>query len=485
MTSRAPWVEKLPRNPRTGEFGAKARVPALNRSKVFRAATWNEARSEALRWIDDTVSGRKRTSAEMTLGEYRAKYALIVEWAPDTRRNNDWLWAHLIAPRFADDPLSAIQRVPIRDWIADLKRDGVSDDRRHQSLVHLRAMLNSAKADGELEAGMPITKGFAPKPPARVGHALRPEQATLLAAEIGLRYGAVVLLGVTTGLRIGELLGLKPGDIDDRQMVLHMRRGVRGGAMGKASISIGPGKTTAAKRDVPINQAQLRLVREHLDQFGSSPEGYIFTNTLGGWLVYQTFRQVFVRTVKRIRKSAPDFPPIKIHDLRKTTGRYLLDNRDLNPKDVARMMGHADVAMTYQVYSPLIPGDKSLPSHQAAMAKRFELPGADEAETAIQPWTAPTTPRFVTPIKLCPQCGREFVPVHRRKVTCSPACFHLRRNEQARVRSQRARDRRTEPDLGLAALGVIGPTSSGRNGVPVLAVVETWAAPIRTARWGG
>jgi integrase/predicted nucleic acid-binding Zn ribbon protein len=479
MMAGAYKLEELPRNKKG--YGFKAQIPGVS-AQTFRASTKSEAKAKAMQHINDVQSGKVRTSPEITLSEYRAEIAPIAKWAPDTRRNNDWLWTRLIAPRFGDDPLSAIQRPQIRSWISDLEQSGVTGPRRHQALIHLKAMLNSAKADDRI-VGVPVTTGLAVHPDDRVGHALTPDQAVLLSTEIGQRYGAVVLLGATTGLRIGELLALKPDDVDERQLVIHVRRSARGGAQGKSNITIGPGKTPAAKRDVPINQAHVKLIREHRAQFGLSPEGYLFTNTLGEWLVYQTFRQVFHRTVKRIVKTLPDFPLVRIHDLRKTTGRYLLDNRDLNPKDVARIMGHADVAMTYRAYSPLIPGDKSLPAHQADMAKRFELPGADKPETAIEPWMPPDAPRFVTPTKTCPGCGKEFVPVHRRKVTCSPACQWIRQNEQSRVRSQRVRDSRTVADVGLLAMGVLAAPS--KNGAIAYAAVERWSDPIESARWGG
>lgn len=473
-------LEELPRTQRG--YGFKARVPGKG-SPTFRAPTKSDAKAKAMRWVDDVLSGRERTSPEITLSEYRAEIAPAAPWGQDARRNNDSLWKLHVGPRFADDPLSTIGRPQIRTWIVELEKQGVGQATRHHALIHLKFLLNAAKRDGRI-ASVPDTTGLVRQPDKREGYALTPDQVMTLAEALPKQYGTIVLLGATTGLRIGELLALRPEDIDEQHMVITVRRSVKGSGDLKDRRTVGDPKTPSAKRDVPITRSHVNLVRDHIDQFGLSIEGYLFTSMVGrsNWLTYLAFRQVFGRAVKRLVKEI-DFPPIRTHDLRKTFGAHLVANADVPMQEKHKIMGHKQLSTLLDIYAPHLPGSKALPAHQATMAKRFELPGADEPEMAIEPWTPPDAPRYFVATKICPVDGVKFVPAHGRKVTCSPRCSRARRTAQSRVRTQRLRDSRIRADLGLVAMGVVSAPS--KNGATAVAAVERWSDPIEYARWNG
>src|SRR5215212_9482084 len=78
--------------------------------------------------------------------------------------------------------------------------------------------------------------------------------------------------------------------------------------------------------------------------------GLVFTSTVGtptdvGNLTYRSFRPLLERA---------DLPRIRFHDLRHTCATLLL-SRGTHPKIVQEMLGHANISMTMDTYSHVLP----------------------------------------------------------------------------------------------------------------------------------
>lgn len=70
-------------------------------------------------------------------------------------------------------------------------------------------------------------------------------------------------------------------------------------------------------------------------------------STPGGWLA---------RAVARCQSADPTFPRVTPHDLRHTAASLAISS-GANPKVVQRMLGHANAAMTLNVYAGLFESD--------------------------------------------------------------------------------------------------------------------------------
>jgi integrase len=91
---------------------------------------------------------------------------------------------------------------------------------------------------------------------------LTPEQVkTLFEAAKGDRLEALYVLAVTTGLRQGELLGLKWDDVDMEAGTLQVRRTL---TTAKGGPVISPPKTRGSRRTVKLSQRALEALRSHL-----------------------------------------------------------------------------------------------------------------------------------------------------------------------------------------------------------------------------
>ena len=167
---------------------------------------------------------------------------------------------------------------------------------------------------------------------------------------------ALHVLAVSTGLRQGELLALRWEDVDLEAAVLRVSRTLtRNGG----KVSVGPPKTKNSRRTVGLTDGAVEALGEHLTQqleemesVGSlyRPGGLVFANEVGGIVNLSNLRN---RSLKALLKRA-GLPAIRFHDLRHTCAT-LLFSRNVNPKIVSEMLGHASIAITLDTYSHVLP----------------------------------------------------------------------------------------------------------------------------------
>ncbi len=76
-------------------------------------------------------------------------------------------------------------------------------------------------------------------------------------------------------------------------------------------------------------------------------------------------------------------PPVRFHDLRHTCATLLL-TRNVNPKVVSEMLGHANIAITLDTYSHVIPGMGDATARAMEDALRGTDPSEDQDEDASE-----------------------------------------------------------------------------------------------------
>jgi integrase len=173
----------------------------------------------------------------------------------------------------------------------------------------------------------------------------------LLTAARGDRLFALYALAVTTGLRQGELLGLQWEDIDLKVGSLAVRHileednhtGVR---------RLAEPKTATSRRRVEIPRVAVAALRAHRKRAFAKGEigGLIFRDTDGGPL---RKGNLIRRSFKPLLTKAK-LPSIRFHDLRHTAATLLLAE-GVNPKVVQERLGHAQIHLTLDTYSHVLP----------------------------------------------------------------------------------------------------------------------------------
>ena len=178
----------------------------------------------------------------------------------------------------------------------------------------------------------------------------------------------LVRLAAMSGLRRGELCGLRWSDLDLDFALVSVRQQVITGANG--TLYVGPLKTKKSRRTIDIDARTVATLKSwrttQIEQrlvmgSGWNDTGFVFTDTTGtGWKP-DTITSRFDGMVTAPADAPTDAlrpPRIRFHDLRHTHASHLL-GAGVNPKVVSERLGHSSVAFTLDTYAHVMPGQQA------------------------------------------------------------------------------------------------------------------------------
>lgn len=168
---------------------------------------------------------------------------------------------------------------------------------------------------------------------------------------------ALYVLALTTGMRRGELLGLKWEDIDVAHATLQVRRTIF--YIPHKGFTITEPKTAKSRRSIHLTALAIEALKRHrLNQhelrLKAGPlwtnQNWVFCNQIGMPLHPTTMlRYSFYPLLTRA-----EVPRIRFHDLRHSAASLLL-SMGVHPKIVQELLGHSQISMTLDVYSHVLP----------------------------------------------------------------------------------------------------------------------------------
>ncbi len=294
----------------------------------------------AKQWIA-TYNGRTSGGIrESTLTEYRRALGLTAEG----ERREDDVGA---VPHFGSQLLAAITPRDVKSYLRELAEEGASASTVRTYLAPLRALFADAVEEGLIRAN-PAAGLRLPRPAVAETEAEEQEKALTekelhaLIAAAPKEWKLFVRLLAATGLRLGEALALRWGDVDlGRKRVKVRRRIYRG--------QFAPPKSKYGRRDVPLAPG---LAREFWRARGkAADDALVFTGTSGQSIEASTA----FRAVKAAATKA-GVPWVGPHALRHTCATMLFRG-GLNAKQVQLWLGHHSPAFTLSVYVHLLPDD--------------------------------------------------------------------------------------------------------------------------------
>ena len=263
-----------------------------------------------------------------------------------------------IFPMLGDVKLKALSPTHVRGLYKE-KLQTLSPRTVKYIHVTLHKSLKQALNDGLI----PRNATEAVKPPQVRREEIRPltpEQVKMLldaASEAGDRLEALYALAVHTGLRQGELLGLKWEDMDLESGSLHAKPTL---TTARGGPRLAAPKTKGSRRRVSLTRGAMDALRAHLarqleeiDRAGSlwQENGLVFASETGAPL---DRRDLTSRHFKPLLKRAKLPEKTRFHDLRHTCATLLL-TKNVNPKVVSEMLGHPNIAITLDTYSHVLP----------------------------------------------------------------------------------------------------------------------------------
>ncbi len=144
---------------------------------------------------------------------------------------------------------------------------------------------------------------------------------------------------LATGLRRGELLGLKWEDIDMQQGIIRVRRQV---ARIDGKIVEAPLKTKNSYRTVTISPQAIEVLKQ---QKAKTNDQYVFPSPNGGPISPDSVNNMLKRVLERA-----GIPKVRFHDLRHTFATLALQN-GVDIKTVSGMLGHFSAGFTLDTYA--------------------------------------------------------------------------------------------------------------------------------------
>ena len=159
---------------------------------------------------------------------------------------------------------------------------------------------------------------------ARTRYLLPDEEERLMAvlSESNSYLKLLVILDINTGMRIGELLGLRAEDVDFHRDVIYVRE-----------------TKTDEDREVPMNNTARELMKKLVDQSQDNGYEYLFTNSKTG----TRYKDIKTAWHTACRKAGID--NLRIHDLRHTFGTRAAD-AGVPLVAIGKVMGHASIQTT-------------------------------------------------------------------------------------------------------------------------------------------
>jgi len=318
---------------------------------------------------EDPIEKRKRVRAENYLQFLEDTYK---PWLLTSLRRGKETYDNLSKgfPELHSLSLSEITPLVIEKWRQRRITQGISKARINRQMNDLRACLNRAVQWGALKVSpfekvkpckidsSPKVRYLSTKEETKLRQALDEREATLresrqsanqwraergyeLYAELSERDFAdhlkpAVLLSLNTGLRAGELFGLKWCDVSFEQKNMTV-----------VAETAKAGKT----RHIPLNDEALAILKQWKQQPGVKSAQYVFAGSNGK--PFQDMRTSWERVLK-----LAEIDNFRWHDLRHTfASKLVMAGVDLNT--VRELLGHSNYAMTLR-YAHLAPEHKAL-----------------------------------------------------------------------------------------------------------------------------
>lgn len=261
-------------------------------------------------------------------------------------------------------------------FINQLKKDGYAYSSIHKAYVLLNECLRYAHLNNHISDNpcirveQPVKRLFVSKP---IRFLTEEEIKTFISqatavnkkGEIRYKYGLPMCLIIYTGLRCGELCVLKWSDIDTDRKIVKVQRNYVKSINGTEEIFTPEGRLvtrnkrkaleqqgtkTSSGRIIKLNKQALQIIEQIKQYFIAKDgcinlEGYILNNTT------DTIVNVDVvsKSYTHICNACGITNPLGIHTLRHTFASLLI-KKNVDIKVVSEILGHTDVAFTYNTY---------------------------------------------------------------------------------------------------------------------------------------
>ncbi|MDY7106442.1 MAG: site-specific integrase [Actinomycetota bacterium] len=325
-------------------------------------------RRQAQEWLNEQLGAAQRGESvrrrTLTVDDYLAGWLEHREAVVGRRRTtmNRYrsLLAHHVSPTLGHVEVQQVTTADVDELYAAMIRAGLA----RATVRQLHAVLGKALSDAEAKGVIVRNPVRHASPPSMAG--ATDEMTVWTPAELAQffelaaehRLASLWRLAAMTGMRRGEVCGLRWSAVDLTQGVVRVER-TRTTAGGAEIVESEP-KSQRSRRVITLDRETTRVLSSHrraereleMSLRGSARRGgEVFTNPATAEAMRpDSVSRAWERLVQRL-----PLPTIRFHDLRHTHATHLLA-AGVDPLVVSRRLGHANVAFTLNTYGHLLPG---------------------------------------------------------------------------------------------------------------------------------
>ena len=359
MSGKRPDGEGLVRKRKDGRWEGRIVIGHKRNGSPIYKSVFAKTQKELipkLRLAIDTYNGVDFSEdSKITLNEWMKKW--LKEYAepalrPSTVNGYESLIRNHISPALGSKQLRFITQNNVQKFYNSLKRKKVNKLGNNKTLedsvvrkIHmlLHEILDSAVSAKLIfenpTSGTKIPKNnYAPK------RILNEEQLEIFMKVILEEpiWHDFFYTEITTGLRLGEICGLKWDDLDEKTGKLKIRRSISQSS-GKG-MTVGETKTKNGKRTILLPKGTLHILRERRK---NAVTEWIFPSPLKP--EKPTAPSSAYQRLKLILKNA-GLPDIRFHDLRHTFATHALTS-GVDAKTLSGILGHTNASFTLDTYT--------------------------------------------------------------------------------------------------------------------------------------
>lgn len=337
-----------------------------------------KAEDECARLLNQMTSGEYIEPSRTTLAEYLERwlsdYAEVNVAAKTFERYAEIIRVHLI-PALGHHRLTKLQPLHIQAYYSLALQSGRKDGKgglSAQTVIHHHRVLKDALHQAVRWRLLVRNPSDAVEPPRRQEREMQVlddnQLGTLLKGAAGKSIYIPILLAVTTGMRRGEILGLRWSDIDLNAGTLAVCQSLEHTRLG--GLKFKQPKTRRSRRVVALPDFAVDALRKHRAaqgrtrlQAGSDykDNDLVCARWDGSPRNPGALTRAFAKLIADL-----GLPKVRFHDLRHSHATQLL-REGIHPKVVSERLGHSTVGITLDTYSHVTP------TMQEEAAKRIDV----------------------------------------------------------------------------------------------------------------
>ncbi len=264
-----------------------------------------------------------------------------------------------VLPVFGKTHLDEITRKDIKDFVIQKQTEGLSPNTVRICRAYLSSVLTQAVDDEIIPVNPAANTGRYIKKQAgqkKVNPFTWEEKNLFEEAmkEHYPRYYPFFLCALRTGLREGELIALKPGDIDFNGGFIEVRRNCVRGKVTTPKTGKTRRVDMSAKLAAVLKSYLTERKKESIKKGWKKLPEWLFYNEKGNMVDVANLRnRIFYKCLEKAKLRF-----IRIHDLRHTYATLRIQAGH-NIADVSRQLGHHSIRITVDTYYHWIPGTNS------------------------------------------------------------------------------------------------------------------------------